>query len=337
MAHPPGTGGWGERVHRSATGFCLLVAVLACCRLAAAAEPVGVITILEGDAVVIRGLSRLVPAEGVRVMSDDLFETGKSAFLRVEFADGTMMDLGPATRAQLNRPSLRRLDRPAVYLLSGWLKVSAGKVGGGAKASVGSPQIDAVGLAGETVERVEGGASAVFAEDGAVRVIDRRGREPVPISLKSGDFVVLHGSEAPRIESHPPHDFVAELPRSFQDPLPSRIAMFRDHSVAAKTAGTFTYVEVEPWLDAEAVIRRRFVREWAAKADDRAFRERLQAGLAKHPEWERTLYPERFEPKAPTPVASAPQTPASGGSMPANPSVPSATPAADPQSGASGH
>src|SRR5258707_11304351 len=100
--------GLGERVYRSAIS-CLAIAVLMGGPPARAAEPVGVVTILEGDAVAIRGLSKFALGEGVRVLGDDLVETGKSTFLRVEFVDGAIVDLGPATRAQLNRPSLRKL------------------------------------------------------------------------------------------------------------------------------------------------------------------------------------------------------------------------------------
>lgn len=324
------------------------IAVLLAGRLACAAEPVGVVTIVEGDAVAIRGLSKFALAEGVRVLGDDLVETGKSTFLRVEFVDGAIVDLGPATRAQLNRPSLRKLDRPTFYLLSGWLKVSAGKLGAGAKGSIAAPQLDANGLIGETVERVGDGDVALFAEDGPVRATDRRSGVAVPIQLRSGDFLTLRKGEAPRVESRPAREFVAALPRQFQDPLPSRIAQFRG-GVSAKPIGTFTYAEVEPWLDAELMVRRRFTREWAAKATDEAFRERLDAGLTRHPEWERVLYPERFEPKPPPPVASAPPVapapavapapvvPSAGGSAAVNPSVPAAAPATGPQAGEPGH
>jgi hypothetical protein len=333
-------------VYRAAI-FVAMIAVLLGVPSLAAAEPVGVVTILEGDAIAIRGLSGFALAEGVRVQSNDLVETGKTTFLRVEFSDGAIVDLGPATRAQLNRPSLRKNDRPALYLLWGLLKISAGKLGAGAKASVASPQFDTVGLDGESVEQVQNGASAVFAEDGPLRMLDRRHGTPVPIQLKSGDFVVLRNREAPKLSGHPAHEFVGSLPRQFQDSLPSRIGRFKEREVPPRLAGAFTYAQVEAWLDAEPMIRRRFVYEWAAKADDEVFRERLEARLARHPEWERVLYPERFEPKpavqsaapAPaslaSPVASAP--PAAGGSGPSNPSVLPATPERGAPDGAPAH
>jgi hypothetical protein len=309
MVRPPERVDWGGQVVRSAT-VTVAIAVLVGWRAAIAAEPVGVITILDGNAVLIRGLSKFAPAEGVRVTGNDLLETGKSAFLRVEFTDGAIVDLGPATRVQLNRPSLRQADRAALYLLSGWLKLNASKDPNGAKGSIASREFDVLGVRGGVVERADrASGGAVFAEDGAVRVIDRRRGAAPAVSLESGDFLALRGSEAARVQRKPAPEFVASLPRQFEDRIPSRMAQFRDRDVAARPLGPFTYGEVEPWLDAEAAVRRRFVREWVARADDDSFRQRLDAGLARHPEWERILHPERFEPAPAAPVAAVPPAP----------------------------
>jgi hypothetical protein len=312
-------------VSRSAI-FATVIATLLVGPSAVAAESVGVVTILEGDATVIRGLSEYTLAEGVRVLSNDLVETGKATFLRVEFSDGAIVDLGPITRAQLNRPSLRKNDRPAFYLLSGWLKVTAGKLGAGAKGAIGSPQFDAIGLDGESVERAEHGSSAVFAENGPLRVVDRRRNVPAPIVLKSGDFLGLRNDEAPAVSGRAAHEFVAAMPRQFEDSLPPQSARFQGRDVHPKAIGAFTYAQVEAWLDAELAVRRRFVHEWAAKAEEDAFRQRLEARLSRHPEWEPVLYPERFEPKLPTPATSEPPAPVAGGSIRPIPSVPTTTP-----------
>jgi hypothetical protein len=296
---------WGEQVVRSAT-LSGLVALLIGWQQSVTAAPVGVVTILEGDAVLIRGLSRFTPVEGMQIDANDLLQTGKKTFLRIEFTDGAIVDFGPSSRAQLNLPSLRQADRAPLYLLAGWLKLSAGKLATGTKGSVASRSFDVVGVGGQAVARAERGASAVFAEDGAVRVIDRRRGAAMPVALESGDFLALRAMEAARVERQPPRDFVAALPRPFEDRLPSRIALFRDREVLVKPSGTFSYAEVEAWVDAEAFIRRRFVQDWVAKADEPAFRDRLEAGLAHHPEWEPILHPERFEPASETPVASSP-------------------------------
>jgi hypothetical protein len=340
----PGKCGREGALYRPAI-FAAMIAVLLGALSAAASESVGVVTILEGDAITIRGLSEFALAEGVRILGNDLVETGKGTFMRVEFNDGAIVDLGPATRAQLNRPTLRRYDRPTLYLLSGWMKISAGKLGSGAKASVASPQFEAIGLDGESVEQAQSGASAVFAEDAPLRVLDRRRGAPVPIQLKSGDFLPLQRYEAAKISGHPAHEFVSALPRQFEDSLPSRIARFKEREVPPKLAGAFTYAQVEAWLDAEPMIRRRFVHEWAAKADDSVFRQWLETRLSRHPEWEPVLYPERFQPKpspqpvtpAAVPVAAPPAGSAAGASGPPNPSVPLVTPEPGAPNGAPAH
>lgn len=289
-----------------------VIALLLAALPAAGAEPAGVVTMLEGNVTTIRGLSRFTLAEGVRIMSNDLVETGNAGFARIEFGDGAIVDLGPATRAQLNRPSLRSNERPALYLLTGWLKISAGKLGAGAKAAVGTPRFDAIDLDGESVERIEAGSGSVFAEGGSLRVLDRRARVRSPVVLRSGDFLALRSGEAPRILGRPAREFLASLPREFQDRLPSRVARFKERVVPERSQGAFSYFEVEPWLDAEPGIRRRFVSEWAAKVDDIAFRKDLDAGLSRHPEWERLLHPERFEPQSSEPPATAESAPAGG-------------------------
>lgn len=304
--------GMGGNVFRPAI-LSGVIALLLAALPAAGAEPVGVVTMLEGNVTTIRGLSRFTLAEGVRIMSNDLVETGNAAFARIEFGDGAIVDLGAATRAQLNRPSLHSNDRPALYLLAGWLKISAGKLAAGTKAAVATPQFDAVGLDGESVERIEAGAGSVFAEGGSLRVLDRRGRARSPVVLRSGDFLVLHSGEAPRILGRPAREFLASLPREFQDQLPPRVARFKEREVRARSLGTFSYFEVEPWLDAEPSIRRRFVSDWAAKANDDAFREHLDAGLSRHPEWERLLHPERFEPRPSELAGTAESAPPGGG------------------------
>src|SRR5205807_8121411 len=72
-----GTGREGV-VYRPAIFAAMIAALLGA--PATAAESVGVVTILEGDAITIRGLSDFALAEGVRVSSNDLVETGKSTF-----------------------------------------------------------------------------------------------------------------------------------------------------------------------------------------------------------------------------------------------------------------
>ena len=282
----------------------IAAALLASAPWVGAVEASGIATIVEGKAVVIRALSKLDAAEGVRLRADDLVRTGKDTFMRIEYDDGTSVDLGPDTLLQLNSPARRKSERPGLYLLSGWLKLISGKPGGARYApSFASPQFDLLDLSGAVVARVDSGSGALFVERGTARWVDRRGRSAPPVMLNGGEFLAFQRDEAPSFQGRPAPDFVSSLPRAFRDALPSRLAKFQAHEVIARSQGAFSYSEVEPWVNAEPPIRRQFVRLWRAKADDEAFRASLERGLSQHPEWGPVLYPELYEPKPPPQAA----------------------------------
>jgi len=314
----------GTTVFRSAVA----VALLGITTWAAAAEPNGVATIVEGKAIVIRALNKLEVAEGVRLLADDLVHTGKDTFVRIEYDDGTSVDFGPETLLQLNHPARRKSELPGLYLLSGWLKLTSGKPQARYSASLGSPRFDALDLSGVVVVRADAESAAVFCEQGTVRWVDRRVRGAKPITLKGGDFLAVRQDEPPSLQGRPTPEFLASLPRSFRDALPSRLAKFQGRQVVAKNLGAFSYSEVESWVNAEPPIRRQFVFLWRAKADDAAFRAALEHSLSMHPEWEPVLYPELYEPKPPPQTAPSGAGPVSG---------PVAGPAPQPQSGAATH
>ncbi|MFY9513378.1 MAG: hypothetical protein WAQ05_20630, partial [Rubrivivax sp.] len=50
-----------------------------------------------------------------------------------------------------------------------------------------------------------------------------------------------------------------------------------------------TYVELSPWLTAEAELRRDFPRRFSPLLQDAGFRRAVQQHLAAHPEWSAAL------------------------------------------------
>jgi hypothetical protein len=292
----------GTSVFRSA----IAAALLGCAQWAGAAEASGIATIVEGKAVVIRALSKLDAAVGVRLLADDLVHTGKDTFMRIEYDDGASVPVGPETLLQLNSPSRRKSERPGLYLLSGWLKLISGKAG--TRCSFGSPQFDVLELSGAVATRVEAGSGAVFVEQGTARWVDRRAHGAPPISLKSGDYLSIRQDDAPSLDGRPTQDFLSSVPRPFRDTLPAG----HPPAVAAKSLGPFSYSEVESWVNAEPPIRRQFVRLWRVKADDEAFRASLERSLSLHPEWAPVLYPELYEPKPPQQATPSAATPVAG-------------------------
>ena len=265
--------------------------------IAAAASGPAVVTILEGSATVFRGTSKLGAAACVRVQPDDLVETGKDTFARLEFDDGTRLDLGSGTRLQVNHPGEAVADRSALYVLAGWIKLSLDDSKHPRAPAFATPLFDGTELAGVVLARVEARGGSVFVEQGRARIANRHVRVPAPPALKSGDFASIAKDGKVVIDTRPSSEFVDQMPRAFRDTIPSRLALCREHEVAPKTLGDFSYGEVESWLNAEPSVRRQFVHTWRTKADETAFRTLLTAQIGLHPEWGPVLFPELYAPK----------------------------------------
>ena len=61
-----------------------------------------------------------------------------------------------------------------------------------------------------------------------------------------------------------------------------------------RPAAAPTYADLRDWLLAEPALRKAFTRRFAERKQDPAFRAALVENLARHPEWEPLLFPERF-------------------------------------------
>jgi len=273
------------------------------------AEPaIGIVTIVDGELFATREGSRFALAEGVRIVADDIVETAPQAKLaRIEFSDGLILDIGPATRVLMTPrfPGERGSNRAArLYVLQGWAKITVPK--NLVAASFASESFDLTGIARDAVLNVEPTASAVFAESGELTLVERsKGKAGAVVRLKSGEFLTRAGEAKSVLAQRPAADFIQRVPRAFLDTLPTRTALFATRDVAPKRLAPITYADVQPWVDAEAALRPLFVARWKALAQTPDFRKGLVAGLRAHPEWDRTLFPEKYLPKPAASAASA--------------------------------
>jgi hypothetical protein len=176
-----------------------------------------------------------------------------------------------------------------LYLARGWLKAST--VPGGA-AGLASPLADLPQLSGTAVMRVSPEAALVFVESGRARVAE--GGRDATVTLSDGDAFVRRGREDAIHERRPPADLLQGLPRGFADSLPRRAARFLGAPAEPGPSQPVAYAEVATWIDGEPAVRGMAVQRFAARARDRAFRAALLAGLRSHPEWDRTLFPEKY-------------------------------------------
>jgi hypothetical protein len=245
------------------------------------------ITLLEGDAVVIDGAQRLAALPGLRLAPAAIVDTGpETTLLRLEWPDETVVDLGPATRVMVVPPGFAKREghAPLIYLLQGWAKVTSG--GGATAAGVIAPAMELLPFSGAAVLFSDRREPFVFAESGHLDVLERPGgRAPSPVpagALYAGNGIVHRHAES---------GWLQRVPRSFRDPLPLRAAAFKDHRVEASVLPPPTYASLADWLAAEPLVRHDFPRRFGALARHAAFRHELEAHLSAHPEWVLVLHP----------------------------------------------
>jgi hypothetical protein len=284
-------------------GIVVLWAALMAAGGAAAAEVAGTLTILEGDAFIIRGAARLRAAEGVRLSPGDIVETSDGAFLQAELVDQTQLDIGPKSRVMVGGPVRLKAER-TLYALGGWFKLTNARKEGNARAfEFRSPLLEIGLLPGVVVIQLKPGEATLFAERGDLKVTERPAGGAVGVR-QGQNYRRAAGTARGTVANGTPQSFLAELPRPFRDSLPLRADKYRDREVAPKPAPDFVYADVEPWLRTEMPFRRQFVERWRVKARDSAFRQALIANLSSHPEWDPVLFPEKYLPKDPPRAAS---------------------------------
>ena len=253
------------------------------------AEGPAVVTLLEGQAMLLRPAGRFALAEGVRVQAGDILEVAEKGLLQIGFADGTRVSLGPQTRFHLATVS-------DFYLLHGWTKTVAAQ---GMRLT--TPLFGLATAESVFVLQVEPREAGVFAERGELRLVEgfAKASPTSPVSVRAGQF---HGRRADQrgvTQPRPPQAFVAAMPRPYQDNLPERLALLKEREMAPRRLGELAYADVESWLAAPPELRRPLMQRLRARARDPEFRKALIANMPKHPEWDRIVFPEKYKPKPP--------------------------------------
>ena len=269
------------------------LAALAIAWLPAAAAPPAtwLVTLLDGEAVVVDGLKRIAAASGIVLGPGALIETGETtALLRLESADQSSIDLGPGTRAMLLPPAqASRGGRvPALYLLQGWAKLTSR--GSAPVAGFVTPGLESGNFHGAVVLRVARSEQSVFAETARIELAERR-TGGTPQRLAPGEFYRGDGSKPGSLAPRPEAAWLKELPRAFRDTIALRAASFKGRPVTITALPGPTYEQLAHWLAAEPYVRRDFTQRFAPLLRDAAFRRDVQQRLSTHPEWASVLYP----------------------------------------------
>lgn len=279
---------------------CCAFAFVACSLPALAAERVGTVTLLEGPVAVVRGTTRYAVAEGVRVRPGDIIEVSDKGLVEIEFPEGAALAMGPGTRALVVTSPRGKAAAGDHYVTQGALKLSRVKQGVGFRFL--TPHFSLEPVEGSTVFVVAAADGAVFVEGGEARVVEPAAKgaaAPPPVRLKTGEFYARKADQKGAVAQRPSQPFIGGLPRAFLDPLPSRLARYKDRDVQPKRIGDVTYAEMKDWLTAPPDIRRPLMPRFRPRLTDPDFRSSLVANLKLHPEWDPILFPEKYKPKEP--------------------------------------
>lgn len=276
-----------------------------------AAQAFGTVTILEGDALVLRGPGRVHAIEGLRLVAADIVEMGDKGFAQIELGDKTRLLLGPNARVLVNASAPKQKPELTAYALGGWFKLigtSREPQSNTPALEFRSPRFALPTTRADIVVRMTAEQIDVFAESGAAQLLERAAPAAAqPIEIKPGQHYFRKGNEKASVRAGAQPALVAEMPRAFRDSLPARIVQFAGKDIVAKTAPDFTYEDVADWLKGDPNVRRPLVARWRHKSREPAFRNALIANMAAHMEWDRIVFPEKYLPKPSSPPPLAPR------------------------------
>ena len=265
----------------------------------------GVVTVLDGSARLLRGVTWYKLVEGARVQDGDVIEASDRAQVQLELAAGPIMNfVGPAALYAAVAGS-REAGKPApaeAYLPQGWVKIAVKPPGAALRVRTGAGALSAA----DTVAVVHAASDAleVFVETGSAKMLEpgKGVADGAAHDVKSGEFA-LRAVDRPFVTAGvAPQNFVAALPRHFRDPLPSRASLYQVVRVQLAADRPISYVEAEPWLTGP--YRRAFVKRLQPRLSDPDFRAPAMAKLQAYPEWQAVLAPAL---PAPAAVAEPPK------------------------------
>lgn len=243
--------------NRSRLTLAALYAALAATMLggiaspAMAAEPRALLTIADGAVQALRGEQKFDAAEGLALADNDIVRTTPTTRVaRIEFTDGSALDLGAATQVLLLSERAARSQGWAgasAVLLQGWVKLSAGAAPSRLVMRHG------VVVGGERgvllLHTAADGAALAFAESRGLRLLPR-GARGAEIPVREGQSWTRDAASgstqvSTRLEG------MSRMPRALADTLPRRAAKWTGRSIEAINGQTLEAADLSPWQLAE--------------------------------------------------------------------------------------
>jgi hypothetical protein len=278
------------------------------------AEAPAVVTIVESQATLLRSAGRFALAEGVRLRAGDVVDVGEKGLVQIGFADGTRLSLGPQSRFHVAALAAAAAGAPIrgkaapmsdFYLLQGWSKFALARPA--APLRLTTPLFGLVTPEAVAVLQVQGAQASLFVEKGELRLAEgfARASPSSQVSVRAGQFYTLKTQQKGSVQARPASAFIAAMPRPYRDNLPE-LSKHKDREVAPRRLGDLAYADVESWLKGPPELRRPLMQRLRARARDPDFRRALITNLSFHPEWDRILFPEKYQPKPPPAASPSP-------------------------------
>lgn len=281
----------------------LAVAAAACIAVpagTAGAQGPAIVTLVEGEAALLRGTTRFALAEGVRLQAGDIVEVADKGLAQIEF-DGALLSLGPRGRfhaATLVPRGAKAGAMSELYLLQGWSKLALDT--SAAPFRLTTPHFRLLPAEAVAIVHVEPAQGDVFVESGGLRLTEGTAKKPTTfVRLRAGEYYARKADQKGGAQPRPPPAFADAMPRNYRDNLPVRAAKYREREVAPRRLDDVEYADVEPWLKGPVEVRRPIVQRLRPRAQDPGFRKALIANMRAHPEWDRIVFPEKYRLKPP--------------------------------------
>jgi len=161
------TSGFGRRLFlRMTTALCAAVGLPS---LALAADSVGSVTKLRGQARVARSGGNVMLAEGTKIEAGDGVVTGPDARLKIQFKDGSVITLGENSKLNIETAKFEGTKRDiAATLLDGVVRAAVAKAGEGSNFAVSSSLVTSAARGTEWIMSIKDHTTSLLVLEGTV-------------------------------------------------------------------------------------------------------------------------------------------------------------------------
>lgn len=136
---------------------------------ALAADSVGAVTKLRGQARVARGGGNVMLAEGTKIESGDGVVTGPDARLKIQFKDGSIITLGENSKLNIDKAKFEGSKRDiAATLLDGVVRAAVAKAGEGSNFQVSSSLVTSAARGTEWIMSIKDHTTSLLVLEGTV-------------------------------------------------------------------------------------------------------------------------------------------------------------------------